>query len=240
MQLLIDKKDLELLLEKKRDFIGNKVAVDTIVAAVSFFLSVFTANYNQVLGAWGDEPQTIFRLIGVVYMVKIIYDFGMSCRNVYNHNVLEKEIEELNMIQHDHSLIAIRNTYDEMHEKFLVYYDERWDCKLFLNYKTVDRNNEAALIDRISADLQVDKDAIHIQYLTSRVQEKYSVSHKENRVYNHRLYEVVVQQWKEEQEQDFSINGKHYYWMSISEMEHDSNILKKNIEVVDFVKETVR
>lgn len=36
MRLLIDKKDLELLLEKKREFIGNKVAIDTIIAGVSF------------------------------------------------------------------------------------------------------------------------------------------------------------------------------------------------------------
>ena len=36
MQLLIDKKDLELLLEKQRDFIGNKVTIDTIIAGISF------------------------------------------------------------------------------------------------------------------------------------------------------------------------------------------------------------
>ena len=36
---------------------------------------------------------------------------------------------------------------------------------------------------------------------------------------------------------DFSINSRHYYWMTISEMEKDDNIMKKNMEVVDFVKE---
>ena len=36
---------------------------------------------------------------------------------------------------------------------------------------------------------------------------------------------------------DFSINSRHYYWMTISEMEKDNNIMKKNMEVVDFVKE---
>ena len=42
MRLLIDEKDLALLLEKKRDLIGNKVTIDTIIAGVSFLLSVFT------------------------------------------------------------------------------------------------------------------------------------------------------------------------------------------------------
>ncbi len=36
---------------------------------------------------------------------------------------------------------------------------------------------------------------------------------------------------------DFSIKSKHYYWMTIKDMEQDENIMKKNMEVVDFVKE---
>ena len=36
---------------------------------------------------------------------------------------------------------------------------------------------------------------------------------------------------------DFSVNGKHYYWMTIKDMEEDENVRKKNLEVVDFVKE---
>ena len=42
MRLLIDEKELALLLEKKRDLIGNKVTIDTIIAGISFLLSVFT------------------------------------------------------------------------------------------------------------------------------------------------------------------------------------------------------
>ena len=49
MRLLIDEKDLALLLEKKRDLIGNKLTIDTIISSVSFLLSVFTASYNDFL-----------------------------------------------------------------------------------------------------------------------------------------------------------------------------------------------
>ena len=45
MRLLIDEKDLALLLEKKRDLIGNKVTIDTIIAGVSILHSVNTARY---------------------------------------------------------------------------------------------------------------------------------------------------------------------------------------------------
>ena len=64
MRLLIDEKDLALLLEKKRDLIGNKVTIDTIIAGVSFLLSVFTASYNDFLGirGFGIVLKTIFLL----------------------------------------------------------------------------------------------------------------------------------------------------------------------------------
>jgi len=149
------------------------------------------------------------------------------------------DIRELNLIQHNHSLIAIRDTF-EKENRFLVYYDERWDCKLFLNYKTVDQNNEDVIIDRISADLDVDKRKVSCNYVTSRVQEKYSVSHQENRIYNHRLYEVTLSKYSEKMKKDsFVVNGKRYYWMSVTEMEKDENIMGKNREVVDFVKEKI-
>ena len=30
-------------------------------------------------------------------------------------------------------------------------------------------------------------------------------------------------------------NGKHYYWMSIDDMRKDKEIIKKNLEIVEFV-----
>lgn len=66
LRLLIEKTDLELLLEKKRDLIGIKVTIDTIVAGISFLLSVFTANYNNILGIPGIVLKTVFGFIGIL------------------------------------------------------------------------------------------------------------------------------------------------------------------------------
>lgn len=132
------------------------------------------------------------------------------------------------------------NPVTSAEKKYLVYYDERWDCKLFLNYKTVDRADEESVINKVSADLNVDKSQINCRYISSKVQEKYSESHQENRIYNHRLYEIKIQVFPEdEQKENFVVNGRHYYWMSISDMERDPNIVKKNLDVIDFVKESM-
>ena len=146
-------------------------------------------------------------------------------KNKYDHNILLNDIQKLDKIQHKHSLVAIQFPDTSAEKKYLVYYDERWDCKLFLNYKTVDR---------------ADKSQINCRYISSKVQEKYSESHQENRIYNHRLYEIKIQVFPEdEQKENFVVNGRHYYWMSISDMERDPNIVKKNLDVIDFVKESM-
>mgnify|MGYP004647251233 CR=1 FL=1 len=240
MRLLIEKKDLELLLEKKRDFIGNKVTFDTVIAGISFLLSTFTATYEDILGIPGKIIKIIFCLIGIIYAIKIIKDIYEMHKNKYDHNILLNDIQKLDKIQHKHSLVAIQFPDTSAEKKYLVYYDERWDCKLFLNYKTVDRADEESVINKVSADLNVDKSQINCRYISSKVQEKYSESHQENRIYNHRLYEIKIQVFPEdEQKENFVVNGRHYYWMSISDMERDPNIVKKNLDVIDFVKESM-
>lgn len=119
-------------------------------------------------------------------------------KNKYDHNILLNDIQKLDKIQHKHSLVAIRFPDTSAEKKYLVYYDERWDCKLFLNYKTVDRADEESVINKVSADLNVDKSQINCRYISSKVQEKYSESHQENRIYNHRLYEIKIQVFPEE------------------------------------------
>ena len=54
MRLVIDKKELELLLEQKKEYIGNQVTIDTVIAGVSFLLSVMTAQYQKIFGISGE------------------------------------------------------------------------------------------------------------------------------------------------------------------------------------------
>ena len=240
MRLVIDKKELELLLEQKKEYIGNQVTIDTVIAGVSFLLSVMTAQYQKIFGISGEIIKVFFCTIGILYAVKIIWDFYKYRRNKYTHKVLMKEIEDLDMIQHNHSLVAVKDNSCEEKLRYLVYYDERWDCKLFLNYKTQNRNNEAALKEQVAADLNLNSGDIVCNYITSRVQEKYSVSHQEMRVYNHRLYEMYFNYIPDKFKKDnFEVNGKHYYWMTIEEMEKDKRIMSVNMDVVDFVKENL-
>lgn len=93
---------------KKARFYRQKITIDTIIAGISFLISVWTANYETIWIIPGIVFKTIFCVIGIVYMIKIIYDIIDFKNNNYTHTDLLRDIEGLDMIQHNHSLIIIK------------------------------------------------------------------------------------------------------------------------------------
>ena len=118
MRLLINKKDLALLLERKRDYIGNRVAADTVIAGVSFLLSTLTASYKDIFSISGIIFKYSFCFIGVLYILKIIKDLIRMYTDSYDHSRLMKDIEDLDMIQHKHSLIMIKKNINQKRLNF--------------------------------------------------------------------------------------------------------------------------
>ena len=236
MKLYIDDKELKLLMEEKRDLIGTKIQWDALISAISFIISVATATYGDFLFFTRIDIKTVFLIISIVYFVKVLYECIHAKLHKYDHKDLTSDIEKLNTIQHNHSLVAIKDTFNTNPSRYLTYYDENWECKLFLNFKTVEKDNENNLIENLSSNLSVDRKTIQCEIKGNQIDEKYSVSHQEMRTYNHRLYEVSISNFPEDMRNDnFTLNGKHYYWMSIDDMREDKEIRKKNLEIVEFV-----
>ena len=110
-----------------------------------------------------------------------------------------------------------------------------------MNFKTIEEDNENNLIENLSSNLSINRSSIRCEIKENQVDEKYSVSHKEMRTYNHRLYEVSISNFPKIMRNDnFMLNGKHYYWMSIDDMRKDKEIIKKNLEIVEFVHSHIK
>lgn len=126
---------------------------------------------------------------------------------------------------HNYSLIIIKYK-----NKYLLYDDQRWKCKLFINYKTVNKDNDQHLINFISKDLEIDNSLISCKYITSKIQRKYSISHNEYKTYNHSLYLVTLSFLQTIIiNNDFIIKNKHYYWMTMNMISNDKSIKEKNL-----------
>ena len=60
-----------------------------------------------------------------------------------------------------------------------------------------------------------------------------------NKIYSHKFYLADIKDFSEIMKKDvFEIDGRTYYWMSMSELESDQNVLKKNSDIINYVKES--
>ncbi|MCM1226037.1 MAG: hypothetical protein NC320_01255 [Clostridium sp.] len=148
-----------------------------------------------------------------------------------------KDIKAMDKTIHRFSIIAVRDEFREFPKKFLLYYDERWDCDFFFSFKTVDGDNIREITENLSNELQIEQRYIRLDYKDVRVYSKYSVSDKIYKVYEHKLYFADISHFRDLLKNDyFEINGKKFKWMTIEQMEQDESIKNKNLDVVDFVK----
>jgi hypothetical protein len=234
--ILLDETKLNLLLETKKRFIGKTVMWDSVLSAVSFLVSVFLASYRDILGIHGIYFKCVFVMIGIFFTGKSIHDVYNSLKNTYTAEDLFNDINKLNQITHNHSIIVIKDSFSKYPNRFLLYFDPRWSCDLFLNFKE-NINNENFIISSISNRLKIDVADISISYIAQNIHEKYSVSHDENRVYCHRLYLVSIKNFPSNMKKGtFKVDGISYKWMSLSEMEENPRIMEVNSDIVQFVK----
>ena len=239
MQILIDKDRLNLLLETKKSFIGKNVAWDSLFSAVSFLISVFFASYSYVFRIPGIVLKTVFVLLGIAFTIKSFIDIYDSKKNNYSYSDLLSDINKLNVITHNHSIVIIKDTFNDYSNRMLVYYDMRWDCKLFLNYKE-NPNNESFIKQHLSQELKIDLSNIELKYLGQKIHEKFSESSKENKTYCHKFYIASIKKFPKMMQQDaFECDSKKYFWMTTADLEQDDNVQKKNNDILQFIKELV-
>ena len=106
-----------------------------------------------------------------------------------------------------HSIIIIKKG-----DKYLNYYDDRWDMYLFPNIKGND-------IEEIKKKYNTDK----VKFLFYMKHDKYSKSHKEMRTYNHYFYEV-----------DADIPGEYF---TLDELLNDPKVKESNSDIISFIKD---
>lgn len=236
MQILIDKTKLNLLLEKKKNYIGNEVTIDSIISAFSFLISSFFAEYKNYFGIPGMFYKVFFVLLGILFSGIVIGKSIYAKKNQYNYKDLLKDINALNEITHEHSIVVIKDTFNKFSNRYLVYKDLIWNCDFFPNYKT-NENNENFIKEHLSNELKIVRDDINLKYVCKNISEKYYERTKEIKIYDHRFYLAEIKNFNDLMKNcSFEIDGKIYYWKTINELELDREVIKKNSDILNVVK----
>lgn len=143
--------------------------------------------------------------------------------------ILQLAKEALTKDFHEFTLLAIINSSGQYLQKF----DNRWESWLFPYIRST--NNNKADIDDYASELLAKE--VVTEYVTCAKHCKYSVSDEVYKIYNHKLYKLLIDTIPENmREQTFELDGNKYRWMTIQEMENDERIMEVNEEVVAFVK----
>lgn len=244
MKIVINKTELELLLHKKNEYIGTKNlnGLDKMFAGISFAVPSIFAKYPNFWGLNGEIIKTILIILGFAYAGWGVMELVKNRKNKYTKEDLLNDICDLNQITHPFSIVAIKDTFNNYPNKFLLYYDERWDCKFFFSYRTSNDDNENIknIKKRLSNELKTPIKSINVKFVTESIYQKYSVSDKIQKMYDHKIYYAKILDFDDElKKKSFIIDGKKFYWMTIQEMENDPDIQKKNLDVVNLVKNNI-
>lgn len=120
-----------------------------------------------------------------------------------------------------HAIIIIKNK-----DKYLQYYDERWDSYLFPNMKLKEEFTDIDIIEYVENNLN--KKVIDCTFIKNIIHSKYSVSHKEVREYNHYFYLVNIDNY------DFD---NTYKFFSMDDLKNNKRIMEVNSDIVSYIEE---
>lgn len=131
-----------------------------------------------------------------------------------------------NKLEHKHTILIIKNK-----DKYLQYFDSRWDSYLFLNTKVQGSVNEKELIEFIEERFNIKN--VTVEYKFDKVHSKYSPTANKEKTYHHYFYLVNALL----QEEDFTMDNIDYKWLSMNYLETDKRIQEMNSDIVSFIKE---
>lgn len=131
-----------------------------------------------------------------------------------------------NKLEHKHTILIIKNK-----DKYLQYFDERWNSYLFLNTKVQGSVNEKELIEFIEERFNIKN--VTVEYKFDKVHSKYSPTANKEKTYHHYFYLVNAHL----PEEDFTIDNIDYKWLSMNYLETDKRIQEMNSDIVSFIKE---
>lgn len=237
MKLLLDIERIKLIFSEYREFIGPQKldGLDSIIAGIGFFITIALSDFHSV--KWLQITPIV---IAILYLMWGTYHLYRSWKySDFNRHKLLELLEEINeMEKHPHSIILIKDDFNKNSNRFLVYDDPRWHCRLFPNYHTISASEEEN-ISNIQHHIRMELKTTTENgcFLFQKLHSKYSVSSQKEKVYLHRFYRFQIKGNPEITQDSFCIDGKTYHWMSIAEMEADENIMQSNSDIVGFVKQ---
>ena len=239
--LEIDETELKLLLEKRKKFINgsNFAEFGEIISGISLPITLLVTDCSKIT----FMPSLYFELIVWAITASIlghgIYRLIVSKKHSYSIKNLYDEVVDLDpKTEHSFNIVVFRNIHEK--GKYLLFYSKRWQCWLFPNYRCQDgKFDENAEIKQIKANIKRDlkiTDRMNVKYIGEKESRKFSYSDKVTKKFQFHFFEIDNGILPNNSESVFKLNGKKYCWKTMDQMYSNKSIIKKNQDVLDYVR----
>ncbi len=235
--MYIDDNELKKHLSLHTQSIGHSKR-DAIFNAASSFGFLYTVKTGGNLG--NPVFQKIIEIASLLLFVYSLCILYKAFFKNYTYKELFMEIKSMDKIRHKHSLIALQDTFREYPARFLVYWDNRWNCELLPNCFTPDSDVLLNVKKDLSSKLKIPVQQIDLHKVITTVYSKFSYSDRVEKYYEHTLFQAVINDIPDNlQNSTFEIDGITYRWMTIHEMKENENIMKKNGDVIELLEKNI-
>ncbi len=243
-KIILEESELKLILETYRDNITDKRNwLDNIGTAGSLFLTIASSDFKDLWIIKAEYIQYTVWLITVYFLIKGCKTFIKNRKSKFDKDVLFKKISEKSEIERvPFSIIVMKDDFQEYPNKFLVYEDGRWGCKLFLNYFMQSADGEAEKdnqLEAVSNYLKINKSKMVIDFLFMKNSTKYSPTTHKDKTYDFYYYHVRIKNnafSNKMKQSSFEIDGRKFRWMSMDELMGDRATMERNSDVLRVVK----
>lgn len=241
--LNISEEALKQLLEKRKGIIERKKfnGLNNIVTGMSFILTLILGDFSKIKYINAQWVQLFFWLFSVMFLISGIYQLVKEWKMPYSIDNLYNEIADLDpKIEHAFDIVAIKS--NDGSGKYLIFKNERWKCWLFPNYHCLEEipfnetKESRHLRQNIVRDLNINE-TINIKYIGNFVSQKYSYGDKVQKKYRFHVFDVKLVNTNIASNKKFRFGGKTYCWKTLDQMYADKNIVKKNKDVLDYLRQ---
>lgn len=233
----IEENQLKLLLEKKRKNLEKPRfdGIGEIISGISLMTTLVLSDFKNFTIMNPLYYKIIMWGISIIILLYGVYTFIKSF-NFYSVEQLYSEIADLDpKMEHSFNIIVIKDN-----GRYLVIKNKRWKCWLFPNYHCLNANfSKTKELQYVKECMKRDfnlKGDTEIVYLGNKISDKYSVGDKVRKKYNFHYFEIKNIGLFLDDKKSFKYNGKKYCWMTLDKMYSNKNIVKKNNDVLDYVR----
>lgn len=139
----------------------------------------------------------------------------------------------MNDVPRKHAIIILQKG-----DKYLQYYDERWESFLFLNCKVENEKDISKIKETVAEKLNIGEEELNVSYVMNKIHSKFSESAKIMKTYQHYFFIVNFPKLPIDMlEDEFFVSETRFKWFSMEELEQDERIQQVNSDIVTFVKE---